>query len=212
MKNDKNGRRGFIKNSVLALSLTALDRNFLLAYEDDVMGDKILKKLSNINDAKIEFLLVSQISDTSSRWYGGLKDIYEVPHAHATMNFVIKLFSAYASKFSEFYLSDRLLKAITKAMRCLVEVQHEDGTIDLHSTNFHSTPDTAFFVNYLSPVYIALKNLKRPQLANLISYFEIFFKKKPPNVFRLAERIQPTIDGFLSALARINSFFPPLHS
>ena len=51
------------------------------------------------------------------------------------------------------------IQAITKAMKCIVLVQHDDGTIDLHSTNFHSTPDTAFFVNYLSPVYIVLKNL-----------------------------------------------------
>ena len=208
MKNDINGRRDFIKNSGLAFSLMALNSNFLLTNKNNVMVKELLKKLSSINDAKIELLLLNQISDTSSRWYGGVKDIYEVPHAHATMNFVIKLSSAYASPFSVFYLSDRLLKAMTKAMKCIVEVQHEDGTIDLHSTNFHSTPDTAFFVNYLSPVYITLKNLNLAQLGNLISYFEIFLKKTSKCLLVGGAHTANHRWVICSALARIDSFFP----
>ena len=125
----------------------AIEANFLLANEGEILLDELLRKLSSLNDGNIESLILKQISYPGSRWDGGVKDIYEVPHAHATMNFVIKLSSAYASPFSKFYLSDRLRKAITKAMKCIVRVQHYDGTIDLHSTNFHSTPDTAFLAS-----------------------------------------------------------------
>ena len=60
------------------------------------------------------------------------------------------------------------------AMACLMRVQHEDGTIDLHSTNFHSTPDTAFLVNYLSPVYVVLKRMDQKGLSDLIKGLEQF--------------------------------------
>lgn len=208
MKKDTKGRRNFIKNSGLILSMMAIDGNFLLADRGMVLRDELLKKLSSINDGIIESLLLKQISNPDSRWNGGVKDIYEVPHAHATMNFVIKLSSAYASPYSKFYLSDRLRKAITKAMKCIVKVQHDDGTIDLHSTNFHSTPDTAFFVNYLSPVYLALRNLDQLKLERLISYFEIFLKKTSKCLLIGGAHTANHRWVICSALARLNSFFP----
>jgi hypothetical protein len=208
MKNNLNDRRDFIKNSGLAFSLMALNSNFLMAKEYDVMDDELLKKLSAINDADIEPLLLKQISDLGTRWDGGVKDKYEVPNAHTTMNFVIKLCSAYATPYSKFYQSDRLKKAVTKAMRCIVEVQHEDGTIDLHSTNFHSTPDTAFFVNYLSPIYETLKNLNQAGLGNLIRYFEIFLKKASKCLLVGGAHTANHRWVICSALARVNSFFP----
>ena len=158
---------------------------FLEKYNNTVWTDGIstirFRKLSSINDSNIEPLLLLQIIEQNSRWNGGVKDVYQVPNAHSTMNFVIKLCSAFVSPHSKFYESDELAKAMTRAMKCIVSVQHEDGTIDLHSTNFHSTPDTAFFVNYLSPVYLTLKNLNQPRLVNLITNFELFLKKTSQN-------------------------------
>ena len=208
MKKDSNSRRNFIKNSSLIFSMMAIKANFLLDDKGEVFQDDLLKKISSFNDEIIESLLIKQISDPGGRWDGGVKDIYEVPHAHATMNFVIKLSGAYASPFSKFYLSNRLRKAITKAMKCIVLVQHDDGTIDLHSTNFHSTPDTAFFVNYLSPVYIVLKNLDQLKLKDLISYFEIFLKKTSKCLLLGGAHTANHRWVICSALARLNSFFP----
>jgi hypothetical protein len=208
VKKDKKGRRDFIKNSGLIFSMMAIEGNFLLADKNEGLQDELLKKLSSLNDGIIESLLLKQISDPSSRWDGGVKDIYEVPHAHATLNFVIKLSSAYASSFSKFYLTDRLRKAITKAMKCLVVVQHDDGTIDLHSTNFHSTPDTAFFVNYLSPVYLVLKSLDQVKLESLISYFETFLKKTSKCLLVGGAHTANHRWVICAALARLNSFFP----
>ncbi len=203
-----NGRRKFIKNSGLAIGLLSFNNNFLLANENAVANEKLLKKLSIINDSTIESLLLMQISDQNSRWDGGVKDIYQVPNAHSTMNFIIKLCSAFVSPYSKFYQLNKLEEAMTKALKCIVEVQHEDGTIDLHSTNFHSTPDTAFFVNYLSPIYMTIKNFNQPRLLNLITNFEIFLKKTSKCLLVGGAHTANHRWVICSALARVNSFFP----
>ena len=208
MKNNINSRRKFIKNSGLALGLLSLNENLLISGQYKRSSKVILKKLSLINDSKIERLLPMQINKANSRWNGGVMDIYHVPNAHSTMNFIIKLSSSYASPYSKFYQSQKLESAMTRAMNCIVEVQHDDGTIDLHSTNFHSTPDTAFFVNYLSPVYLTLKSLNQPQLANLIRSFEIFFKNTSKCLLVGGAHTANHRWVICSALARINHFFP----
>ena len=208
MKNNINGRRKFIKNSGLALGLLSLNENLLISGEYKRSSKVVLKKLSLINDSKIERLLLMQINKANSRWNGGVMDIYHVPNAHSTMNFIIKLSSSYASTYSKFYQSRKLESAMTRAMNCIVEVQHDDGTIDLHSTNFHSTPDTAFFVNYLSPVYLTLKSLNQPRLANLIRSFENFFKKTSKCLLVGGAHTANHRWVICSALARINHFFP----
>ena len=208
MKQKIKGRRKFLKNSGLALSLLSFDKNLLMANKYEIFSEDILRKLSLINDSKIEPLLLMQISEQNSRWNGGVKDVYQVPNAHSTMNFVIKLCSAFVSPHSKFHESDELAKAMTRAMKCIVSVQHEDGTIDLHSTNFHSTPDTAFFVNYLSPVYLTLKNLNQPRLVNLITNFEVFLKKTSKCLLVGGAHTANHRWVICSALARVNSFFP----
>ena len=97
---------------------------------------------------------------------------------------------------------------MTRAMSCIVKVQHDDGTIDLHSTNFHSTPDTAFFVNYLSPVYLTLKGLNESRLSNLIRNFEIFLKNTSKCLLVGGAHTANHRWVICSALARINHFFP----
>ena len=91
MKQKIKGRRKFLKNSGLALSLLSFDKNLLMANKYEIFSEDILRKLSLINDSKIEPLLLMQISEQNSRWNGGVKDVYQVPNAHSTMNFVIKL-------------------------------------------------------------------------------------------------------------------------
>ena len=57
MKNNINGRRKFIKNSGLALGLLSLNENLLISGEYKKSSKVILKRLSIINDSKIERLL-----------------------------------------------------------------------------------------------------------------------------------------------------------
>lgn len=208
MENITNSRRNFIVNSSMFMGLMSFGISPLMAREKKILNQTLLKDLSEINDTYVAPLLKKQINDPNSRWDGGVTDRFEVPHAHAAMNFVIKLSGAYASPFSAYHLSGEIEKALTKAMKCIVNVQHEDGTIDLHSTNFHSTPDTAFFVNYLSPVYVSLKNLNRKELKSLISLFEVFLKNASKCLLVGGAHTANHRWVISSALARINSFFP----
>ena len=191
--------------SIAATPITSLAGRVLA---DNNSPTPVVKKLSVLNDAGIEDLLKKQVNNPGDRWDGGVYNDYDLPNAHATNNFICKLGIAYASEFSEYHLSPRLLKPLERAIDCLLNVQYEDGTIDLHSTNFHSTPDTAFIVNDLAPVYVCLKRLERAELESFLGRVERF----------LLNTGKCLLDGGIhtanhrwvvtSALARVHSLFP----
>ncbi|MFX0101595.1 MAG: hypothetical protein ACFFCS_18615, partial [Candidatus Hodarchaeota archaeon] len=170
--------------------------------------DLILEKLTRINDGEIEDLLAAQVSNPGDRWDGGVFDEWEVINTHSTVWFIIQLANSYASPYSTYHLSEQLEKPMDRAATCLLNVQHEDGTIDLHATNFHSTPDTGFLVNYLSPVYVVLKHMDRPGLKNLIKKLEQFFLNAGKCLVVGGVHTPNHRWVVCSALARLNSFFP----
>jgi hypothetical protein len=207
----KTQRRIFLKQSTLATAalatapLVSWTQN---SYESVGGCEAILKKLTGINDAGIEDLLTKQVSLPGDRWDGGVFDQWEVINTHSTAWFIIRIANSYASPFSSYHRSEKLENPMDMAMACLLRVQHEDGTIDLHSTNFHSTPDTAFLVNYLSPVYVVLKRMDQKGLSDLIKGLEQFFL----NAGKCLEvgGIHTANHRWVvcSALARLNAFFP----
>lgn len=202
-------RRTFIKQSgIAATALTALPTIAWTQKTEDNGAEDILKKLAKINDAKIETLLASQLNLPGDPWDGGVTNQYDLPNVHSTCWFILTIGSSYALKYSDYYLSDQLEKPMTLAIDCMLSAQHEDGTIDLYSTNFHSTPDTAFLVNYLSPGYLVLKGLERPGLEAFIGKVERFFKNASKCL--LVGGIHTANHRWVvcSALARVNSFSP----
>ena len=120
-------------------------------------ADEIIRNLSQLIDREVPILLKRQVNRPGNRWDGGIADIYDLPNVHSTKDFIVVAGSAYVSEYSEYYLSPDLEQPLEMAASCLLNVQYDDGTIDLHSTNFHSTPDTAFLVNDLGPLLICLK-------------------------------------------------------
>jgi hypothetical protein len=202
-------RRTFLKKTGMVAVATALAPSFAYSKSNAPKTiDTILKKLSEISDRGVEDTLSMQIDKPGDRWHGGLINSYEIPNAHATSGLITKVGSLYASPHSKYYLSEKLVGPMEKAIDCLLHVQYDDGTIDLYSTNFHSTPDTAFIVNYMSPVYVNLKRLERPELNNLITKIETFFKRAGKCF--LVGGIHTANHRWVvsSALARLNSFFP----
>lgn len=173
-------RREFIlKSGVAAAGVATLP---LTAFGSSLMdnkngADEIIKKLSLLNDKNLTVYLSRQINKPGDRWNGGAHDQFKMPNVHSTKELVSVAGSAFASKYSKYYLSPELVKPIERAVSCLVNVQHDDGTIDLHSTNFHSTPDTAFLVNDLGPVLTCLKRLDRSELKEALNDIEIFISK-----------------------------------
>jgi hypothetical protein len=204
-------RRKFILQSgaaataIAALPSIAWSNSFLAKTGG---GDDIIKKLALLNDREVAGLLERQINKPGARWDGGLVDKYELPNAHVTRDLITVAGIAYASEYSDYYLSPELEKPLERAITCLLNVQYDDGTIDLHSTNFHSTPDTAFIVNDLSPVFTCLKRLKSPGLETLIAKMEKFLTNAGQCF--LVGGIHTANHRWVvsSALAWLNSFFP----
>ena len=138
---------------------------------ETVSDDFFRKQLIRENDMAIERLRAVQCEATDPRRAGGIPNAYGIETAMGTAMFVQYLASGFGEKSSAFFESKELLDGLLRATQFLLTIQHKDGTIDLHSTNFHSTPDTAFVVEPLAIAYRLLKdqpqkNLQEP-LANL---------------------------------------------
>jgi len=202
-------RRNFIKQSGMAATALATVPTIAWSQLSNENGsEQILKKLAKINDAYIEDLLTRQVNNPGDQWDGGVLDQYNLPNVNTTCWFIVRVASAYAIKFSDYHLSAKLERPLERAVNSMLNAQHKDGTIDLHTTNFHSTPDTAFMVNYLSPVYVVLMRLNRPGLQGFISKLERFFSNAGKCF--LVGGIHTANHRWVvcSALARVNSFFP----
>jgi hypothetical protein len=205
-------RRDFLKQSGIAAAGMAVVpptwSHLTSGYENKGGISMILRKLAQINDERIPGLLEKQVDKPGDRWDGGAVDEYDLPNAHSTNWFIVSLGSAYASEYSAYYLSPELEGRLESAANCLLNVQHDDGAINLHSTNFHSTPDTAFLVNYLSPVYVIVKNLSRPGLAGFIDNMGTFFSNAGECLTTGGIHTANHRWVVCAALARVNSFFP----
>ena len=112
-----------------------------------------LLTLLQTNDNQLDRLREYRVSDPSSPAYGGFVDGAEIPNPHSTVGFIRASGCALASPESRHYHSQALAEEMKQALQFLLKIQHPDGTIDLLSTNFHSTPDTGFVVKWLAPVY-----------------------------------------------------------
>jgi len=203
-------RRTFLKKTGATATAFFVVPSAVRSYGSSKRGGStkhILKKLSKINNSQIESLFKKQVNKPGDRWNGGVINTYDIPNVHSTNDFIVQLGSAYASPFSNYHLSAKLEKPLERAINCILNVQHEDGTIDLHSTNFHSTPDTAFIVNYLSPVYVVLKRLNSPRLAEFIDKMEKFLYNTGKCLAVGGVHTANHRWVVCSALARINSFF-----
>lgn len=124
-------------------------------YDKKVLLSQLIKQ----NDESIPRILVRQISDKNNSYYGVVFDNDSVVSPIGTSNLIQTLMCSYVSRDSKYYQSKEMLQRMTMAARGLLNLQHEDGTIDLLSTNFHSTPDLGFTIYPLALAYsIMLQN------------------------------------------------------
>lgn len=122
---------------------------------------ELLVEFIKINDEQIPNALSRQLTDKEKPFYGVVFDQDSVVSPGGTSGLIQTLMCSYVSPESEYYRSNEILQRMTLAARGLLNLQHEDGTIDLPSTNFHSTPDLGFTIYPVSLAYsIMLKNNK----------------------------------------------------
>ncbi len=170
-------RRNFVKNGSIAFCAIPTLGSFTFQGINLTKKPNWLVSLIQKNDLNYEYHLKKRINDNSDPAYGGFMDVAEIPNAHAAISFVTFASIALICPESTYYKSQKLVEEFNLALKYLLKVQHSDGTIDLLSTNFHSTPDTGFMVVWVTPLYRLLKKMKEPKYEASLLNFETFLKQ-----------------------------------
>ncbi|QGY45226.1 hypothetical protein GM418_16570 [Maribellus comscasis] len=169
---------------------------------------ELVDNLVLLNDEQVEKIAAQQNLDKSSKYYGGVYDTWKIVTPHSAGGLFKTLAIAYSQPKSKYYLDNSLLGKMEMAVKYLLKVQHSDGTIDLLSTNFHSTPDTGFVVEPLCASYDLLKKLQFPRKESLLRPLELFLKNAG-EAFVVGGIHTPNHRWVVSmALARLNTLFP----
>jgi len=190
--------------SVLVLLFTISVR----AIDPPYTKNEMLLELVKLNDNNIPNVIKRQWTAKENQYFGALFDTDSVVSPIATSHYIQTLMCSYVSPTSKYYQSEDILNRIALAAKGLLNLQHEDGTIDLLSTNFHSTPDLGFTIYPLALAYsIMLKN-------NHLDYgeFPTFmneYLQKAGQALSVGGIHTPNHRWVVSgALAWINEFFP----
>ncbi|MGB3588117.1 MAG: hypothetical protein WBA23_16330 [Tunicatimonas sp.] len=203
-------RRSFLSHlgataSILPFSSYPSLSLFHSSYEEPVA---LLKAFAEGNDESIEGLLKRQEKDITHPKYGGIMDGYGIHNPQNTSSFLQRLSCGLISEYSAFYQSELLLEPMLRASEYLLKVQHPDGTIDLHTTNFHSTPDVAFVVEPVSLAYTLLNTYASATTEAIQTNMQNYLEKggKALNVGGIHTPNHRWV--VCMALARVNHLFP----
>ncbi len=153
-------------------SAAFMPKQFMVA----AVKPKWLVDLIGFNDEDVKQMAHYKITDPMQKYAGGYLSDVEIPNPHSTCAFINRACGAISCPESAFYQSADLLNNIHEALNSLLKMQHEDGTIDLIDTNFHSTPDTAFMVKRLVQSYNLLQQSGTNGSNKVLVPFEKFLK------------------------------------
>jgi hypothetical protein len=168
----------------------------------------ILKELIIMNDKSVPGTLESQNNEKGSPNSGGVPDQFGLYNAGSTAGLISRLAISFTSQESAWFLSGKLVGAMIPAAKYLLKIQHPDGTIDLLSTNFSSTPDTGFVAEPLSIACTLLNRIEFDRKQELLGLLEKFLKNAG-KAFILGGVHTPNHRWVVCmALARVNALFP----
>lgn len=204
-------RRGFVKLSASAACFMPLAG--IAAYQQNqYLAPKVkpgwLIELIKINDQGVKGMAKHKVVDPNHKYFGGYMSDTEIPNPHSTCSFINEACAALYCPESSYYQSKELLKELHLALKALLKFQHEDGTIDLMDTNFHSTPDTAFMVKRMAQSYAFLKNSGTPGYEPVLALMETFLKNAGKSLI-VGGIHTPNHRWVVSAaLTKLNELFP----
>ncbi len=163
-------RRNFIKATGLvtlpALGILPLNLLTSACKNLDVRDPEkaFFLRLVHYNDKRIPDLLNNQNMDEASAYIGAVPDNNLIYHPGGAAFLIYHLISGYFIRESAFYGNTELIDPCIKAAEYLENVQYEDGTFDLLTTNFNSPPDTAFIMEPVCVVLSVIGNTQDHQL------------------------------------------------
>lgn len=170
--------------------------------------ENLLTGLIRNNDEAVPNVLAHQWTSRDDRYYGAVFNGDSVVNPIGTAGMIQTLMCSYVSPVSKYFHSREILGRMMLAAEGLLNLQHEDGTIDLVSTNFHSTPDLGFAIYPVALAYsIMLQNnqLEYGELGPLLREFMLNAGKALSTGGVHTPNHRWVVSG---ALAWIHSFFP----
>ena len=99
------------------------------------------------HDEYLDKQLAAQITQAGHPQRGGAPDAQGLYSAYSAAGLLGAGVPALVTRESKHHRSATLRERLILAIRYLEGKQHADGTVDLLSTNFHSTPDLGFVVH-----------------------------------------------------------------
>ena len=173
-------RRKFVSLNAAALCLSPL-AGFSFPTGNEKMNTIVkptwLIDLIKLNDTYLNGSNANKIKDKFNPYFGARLDGELIPNPHSTSGYLNIACAAVATPESIYYQSPIVLNEIQDAVQGMLSLQHADGSIDLLSTNFHSTPDTAFIVERLAQSYKLLKQSNTKGIEKVLIPFEKFLKQ-----------------------------------
>ena len=145
---------------------------------DTLVKPTWLIDLIKLNDTYLNGSNANKIKDKFNPYFGARLDGELIPNPHSTSGYLNIACAAVATPESIYYQSPIILNEIQDAVQGMLSLQHADGSIDLLSTNFHSTPDTAFIVERLAQSYKLLKQSNTKGIEKVLVPFEKFLKQR----------------------------------
>ncbi|TBL76148.1 hypothetical protein EYB31_21060 [Paenibacillus thalictri] len=136
-----------------------------------------------MNDQNVRKSLSQQITDPASRHFGGvISELTGVPSpTHGgTASHIASMAAALLNPDSAFYHDAGLLARLELAVSYMLNRQHEDGTISLGSTNYHSPPDTGFVVTGFGQLYRLLERDEWPDVKPAADKVKLFLERSIP--------------------------------
>lgn len=170
--------------------------------------DPIVATLVRANDDRVRALLPRQERRTGHRWTGSLADDYGIHSVGGTAQFVATLVAACSAPDSAYHRAHVLVEPLERAAAYLLRAQHDDGTIDLVSTNFHSPPDTAFVLEPLTAAATILRQAPWAPLLPLRAQLDAFIVKAGAALVTGGVHTPNHRWVVAAALARVHSLHP----
>jgi hypothetical protein len=150
----------------------------------------------------------SRVTDRTNKHFGAFMDTAEIPNPHSTAGYIGRACMLMYCPESIYYQSKEILKTVEETAEALLKFQYPDGTVDLLSTNFHSTPDTAFVLENIIPAYKFLKETNITGSEKTLAFLERFIKNAAEALI-VGGIHTPNHRWVVSAaLVKINEVFP----
>lgn len=123
------------------------------------------------NDAAVERMLESQITDPASPWRGSIPDEFGLHSAGSAGGVAETMTASFLHPQSKFHADNGLVERMHLAAEFLERSQSPQGNIDLLSTNFNSPPDTGFAVHNAATAAAAGRRYGAEEIARMLRLF-----------------------------------------